>query len=140
MTYSVAIAIPSLRSLQHPEFRKSRTNCTLGLRSSGCFRVMHPFNEVSKNCTKHRLRRNSSKYNTPSFRTRRHFSHHSYRGISLQDCPSLAGATFGTRIDKYRSLVMSLVRRQKEQHLSAHLYYPSSLALKGSSPCDSNSE
>ena len=43
MTYSVAIAIPSLRSLQHPEFRKSRTNCTLGLHSSGCFRVMHTF-------------------------------------------------------------------------------------------------
>ena len=32
------------------------------------------------------------------------------------------GDTLGTRIDKYRSLVMSLVRRQKEQHLSAHLY------------------
>ena len=43
MTRSVTIAIPSLRSLQHPEFRKSRTKSTLGLRPSGCFRVMHLF-------------------------------------------------------------------------------------------------
>ena len=38
-----------------------------------------------------KYRRNSSKYNTPSFRTRRHFSRHSYRGISLQEWASLAG-------------------------------------------------
>ncbi len=37
---------------------------------------------------------------------RRYFFHHSYRVLSLQNCPSLAGKTGGTRIDKYRSLVM----------------------------------
>ena len=39
------------------------------------------------------------------------------------------GDTLSLRIDKYRSLVMSLVRRQKEQHLSSYLYYSSSLAF-----------
>ena len=50
---------------------------------------------------------------TPSFRTRRYFSHHSNRGNSLQDYSSFAGETFGTHIDKYRPLIMPLVRRQK---------------------------
>ena len=31
-------------------------------------------------------------------------------------------ATLGTHIDRYRSLVMSLVRQRKEQHPLAHLY------------------
>ena len=44
----------------------------------------------------------------PSFRTRRYFSHHSVRDNSLQDYPSFAGETVGTRIDKYRPLVISL--------------------------------
>ena len=39
------------------------------------------------------------------------------------------GATLGTRIDKYRSLIMPLVRQRKEQHSLALLYYSSSLAL-----------
>ena len=59
----------------------------------------------------------------PSFRTRRYFSHHSYRDNSLQEYPSLAGETFGTRIEKYRPLVMSLVHQRKEQHSLVHLYY-----------------
>ena len=37
---------------------------------------------------------------------RRYFFHHSYRVLSLQNCPSLAGKTGGTRIEKYRPLVM----------------------------------
>ena len=45
---------------------------------------------------------------TPSFRTRRHFSHHSYNGISLQYYPSLVGETFGTRIERDISLIMPL--------------------------------
>ena len=52
------------------------------------------------------MRRNSSKYNTPSFRTRRYFSHHSYKDISLQHCSSLVGATLGTHIDRDISLVV----------------------------------
>ncbi len=38
----------------------------------------------------------------------RYFFHHSYRVLSLQKYPSLAGKTGGTRIDKYRPLVMPL--------------------------------
>ena len=49
----------------------------------------------------------------PSFRTRRYFSHHSNRGNSLQDYPSFAGETIGTRIDRDIPLIMppSFVRR-----------------------------
>ena len=36
------------------------------------------------------------------------FSHHSVRGNSLQDYPSFAGETVGTRIDRDNSLIMSL--------------------------------
>ncbi len=39
------------------------------------------------------------------------------------------GDTLGTRIEKYRSYIMPLVRQRKEQHSLAHLYYSSSLAL-----------
>ncbi len=53
---------------------------------------------------------------------RRYFFHHSYMVLSLQNYPSLAGKTGGTRIDKYRTLVMPLVRKCKEQHALAHLY------------------
>ena len=53
---------------------------------------------------------------------RRYFFHHSYRVLSLQCYPSLAGKTDGTRIEKYRTLVMPLVRKCKEQHALAHLY------------------
>ena len=53
---------------------------------------------------------------------RRYFFHHSYRELSLQCYPSLAGKTVGTRIEKYRTLVMPLVRKCKEQHALAHLY------------------
>ena len=45
---------------------------------------------------------------------RRYFFHHSYRVLSLQCYPSLAGKTGGTRIDKYRALIMPLVRKCKE--------------------------
>ncbi len=38
----------------------------------------------------------------------RYFFHHSYRVLSLQNCPSLAGKTDGTRIEKYRALIMPL--------------------------------
>ena len=44
----------------------------------------------------------------PSFRTRRYFSRHSNKDNSLQEYSSFAGETIGTRIDKYRPLVMSL--------------------------------
>ena len=37
---------------------------------------------------------------------RRYFFHHSYKVLSLQNNPSLAGKTGGTRIEKYRPLVM----------------------------------
>ena len=49
----------------------------------------------------------------PSFRTRRYFSRHSVRGNSLQDYPSFAGETVGTRIDRDNSLIMppSFVRQ-----------------------------
>ena len=53
---------------------------------------------------------------------RRYFFHHSYKVLSLQNYPSLAGKTSGTRIEKYCSLVMPLVRKCKEQHALAHLY------------------
>ena len=53
---------------------------------------------------------------------RRYFFHHSYRVLSLQNYPSLAGKTVGTRIDRYRALIMPLVRKCKEQHALAHLY------------------
>ena len=39
---------------------------------------------------------------------RRYFFHHSYRVLSLQCYPSLAGKTVGTRIEKYRPLIMPL--------------------------------
>ena len=53
---------------------------------------------------------------------RRYFFHHSYKMLSLQHCPSLAGKTSGTRIEKYRALIMPLVLKCKEQHALAHLY------------------
>jgi len=53
---------------------------------------------------------------------RRYFFHHSYKVPSLQNYPSLAGKTGGTRIEKYRSLIMPLVRKCKEQYALAHLY------------------
>ena len=58
-----------------------------------------------------RVSLNSFKYNTPSFRTRRHFSHHSVRDNSLHKYSSLAGETIGTHIEKYRPLIMPLVHR-----------------------------
>ncbi len=76
---------------------------------------------------------------TPSFRTRRYFSRHSYKDNSLQNYPSLVGATFGTHIDGGISFIMPLVHQRKEQHSLAHLYFSSSSALNRSSPCDSNS-
>ena len=53
---------------------------------------------------------------------RRYFFHHSNRVLPLQNCSSLAGKTGGTRIDMYRALVMTLVRKCKEQYALAHLY------------------
>ena len=65
---------------------------------------------------------------------RRYFFHHSYRVLSLQNYPPLAGKTDGTRIDKYCTLIMPLVRKCKEQHALAHLYKPSCSALICSPP------
>ena len=53
----------------------------------------------------------------------RYFFRHSYKVLSLQNNPSLAGKTGGTRIEKYRALIMPLVRKCKEQHALAHLYF-----------------
>ena len=39
---------------------------------------------------------------------RRYFIHHSYKVLSLQNYPSLAGKTVGTHIDRYRSPIMPL--------------------------------
>ena len=67
---------------------------------------------------------------TPSFRTRRYFSHHSNRGNSLQDYPSFAGQTIGTRIDRDNSLIMPLrLRGGYATECHAFSYYPSSSAL-----------
>ena len=68
---------------------------------------------------------------------RRYFFHHSNRVLSLQCYPSLAGKTVGTRIDKYRPLVMPLVRKCKEQHALAHLYNRLARRLFCSPPCGS---
>ena len=68
---------------------------------------------------------------------RRYFFHHSYRVLSLQNCPPLAGKTGGTRIEKYRSLIMPLVRKCKEQHALAHFVQPSCSALICSRRCGS---
>ena len=66
----------------------------------------------------------------------RYFFHHSYRVLSLQCYPSLAGKTGGTRIEKYRTLIMPLVRKCKEQHALAHLYNRQARRLSRRSPCE----
>ena len=74
----------------------------------------------------------------PSFRTRRYFSRHSVRGNSLQNYPSFAGETVGTRIDRDISLIMPLRLcggYATEYH--AFSYYTSSSALIFSPPCGS---
>ena len=48
---------------------------------------------------------------------RRYFFHHSYKVLSLQNYPSLAGKTSGTRIEKYCSLVMPVT------HFYGHTFY-----------------
>ena len=74
----------------------------------------------------------------PSFRTRRYFSHHSVRGNSLQDYPSFAGETVGTRIDRDTSLIMSLrLRGGYATECHAFSYFSSSSALIFSPPCGS---
>ena len=61
---------------------------------------------------------------------RRYFFHHSYRVLSLQCYPSLAGKTGGTRIDKYRPLVMPpRFVRQLRNNTAQSLVQPSSSAL-----------
>ena len=67
---------------------------------------------------------------------RRYFFHHSYKVLSLKNYPSLAGKTSGTRIEKYCSLVMPLVRKCKEQHALAHLYNRQARRLSRRSPCE----
>ena len=58
---------------------------------------------------------------TPSFRTRRYFSHHSYKDNSLQNYPSLVGATFGTHINRGISLIIPLVHGRKKSTLARSL-------------------
>ena len=62
---------------------------------------------------------------------RRYFFHHSYRVLSLQNCPSLAGKTGGTRIDKYRPLIMPprFVRQAVANNTAQSLVQPSCSAL-----------
>ncbi len=69
----------------------------------------------------------------------RYFFHHSYMVLSLQKYLSLAGKTGGTRIEKYRSLIMPLVRKCKEQHALAHLYNRLARRLFARRRCGSNS-
>ena len=75
---------------------------------------------------------------TPSFRTRRYFSHHSNKDNSLQDYPSFAGETVGTRIDRDISLIMPLrLRGGYATECHAFSYFSSSSALIFSPPCGS---
>ena len=61
---------------------------------------------------------------------RRYFFHHSYRVLSLLNYPSLAGKTGGTRIDKYRPLVMPpRFMRQLRNNTAQSLVQPSCSAL-----------
>ena len=62
---------------------------------------------------------------------RRYFFHHSYRVLSLQKYPSLAGKTVGTRIDRYRPLVMPprFVRQAVANNTAQSLVQPSSSVL-----------
>ena len=91
---------------------------------------------------------------TPSFRTRRYFSHHSNLGQFSTNYPSFAGgdtnaidfvtiassllATSGTRIDRDISLIMPLrLRGGFATECHAFSYYTSSSALIFSPPCGS---
>ena len=61
---------------------------------------------------------------------RRYFFHHSYRMLFLQHCPSLAGKTGGTRIDRYRPLIMPLrLRGSLRNTVPRILVQPSCSAL-----------
>ena len=65
----------------------------------------------------------------------RYFFHHSYRVISLQNYLSLAGKTAGTRIDRYRSLVIPLrLRGGLRNTVPRILVQPSCSALICSPP------
>ena len=75
---------------------------------------------------------------TPSFRTRRYFSHHSNLGQFSTNYPSFAGETIGTRIDRDISLIMPLrLRGGYATECHAFSYYTSSSALIFSPPCGS---
>ena len=66
---------------------------------------------------------------------RRYFFHHSYRVLSLQCYPSLAGKTVGTRIDKYRPIIMSLRLRGSyatERHAFSYFTHKGSRTSKTS--------
>ena len=77
---------------------------------------------------------------TPSFPNGL-FSHHSNRDNSLQDYPSFAGETVGTRIDRDNSLIMPLrLRGGYATECHAFSYYTSSSALIFSPPCGSHPE
>ena len=66
------------------------------------------------------------------------FSHHSNRDNSLQDYPSFAGETVGTRIDRDNSLIMPLrLRGGYATECHAFSYFSSSSALIFSPPCGS---
>ena len=68
----------------------------------------------------------------PSFRTRRYFSHHSVRDNFLQNYPSFAGETVGTRIDRDNSFIMPLRQRggyATECHAFSYLSSSSAFAF-----------
>ena len=59
------------------------------------------------------------------------FSHHSNRGNTLQNYPSFAGETIGTRIDRDNSLIMPLrLRGGCATECHAFSYFSSSSALQ----------
>ena len=63
------------------------------------------------------------------------FSHHSNKGNSLQNYPSFAGETIGTRIDGGNPLIMPLrLRGGCATECHAFSYLSSSSALKFSPP------
>ena len=69
------------------------------------------------------------------------FSHHSNKDNSLQDYPSFAGETVGTRIDRDNSFIMPLrLRGGYATECHAFSYCSSSSALIFSPPCGSHFE
>ena len=64
----------------------------------------------------------------------RYFFHHSYRVLSLQNYPSLAGKTGGTRIEKYRHSYYATRSQVQRTTRTCSLVQPSCSALICSPP------